>query len=406
MNEAMLRQLLREAPVPEAEGAERRGLALVEAAFAEQGLAEPAGRRAPSLPRLAIALAIATLVAALLLSPAGAAVRDWVDDVFTAQVTRQGPGLAEIPGGGRLLVQSQAGPWVVQPDGSRRLLGDFEEATWSPRGLFVATVAGDTLSAVEPDGTPRWSLSTGAAIADPRWSPANYPFRIAYRSGRGLRVTAADGTGDELIDPSVAPVAPAWSPLGPYLLAYVDAGGGLRIADTESGEIVASAAAMSGVERIEWASSGLILEASGSALRVRPATVSKLAQEIALGPARRLALPPGAVVRDTALEPSGKTIAAVLGVRNRLGPRGLLVLFAGGGGQRRLFNAPGRLSEVAWSPNDERLLIAWPSADQWLFLPAGGRQEGRSVTGVSTAFAPGEPSAAFPRVEGWCCHAR
>lgn len=406
MNEARLRELLREVRVPDGEGAERRGLAVVEAAFAERAVEEPAGRHAPSLPRLAIALAIATLLTALLLSPAGAAVRDWVDEVFTAKVSRQGPGLAEIPGGGRLLVQSQAGPWIVQPDGSRRLLGDFAEATWSPRGLFVATVAGDTLSALEPDGTPRWSLSTGALVADPRWSPTGYPFRIAYRSGRGLRVTAADGTGDKLIDPSVAPVAPAWSPLGPYLLAYVDAGGALRIADTESGEILASAATMSGIERIEWASSGLILEATRSALRVQPTTITKLGPEIEIGPARRLALPPGAVVRDSALAPSGKTIAAVLGVRNRLGPRGLLLLFAGGGGQRRLFNAPGRLSEVAWSPNDQRLLIAWPSADQWLFLPTGARQEGRSVTGVSNAFAPGEPSAAFPRVEGWCCHAR
>ena len=406
MNETRLRELLREAPVPGDEGAQRRGLAVVEAAFAERATREPASRRAPSLPRLAVALAIVTLLAALLLSPAGAAVRDWVDDVFTARVSRQGPGLAEIPGGGRLLVQSQAGPWVVQPDGSRRLLGDFEGATWSPRGLFVATVAGDTLSAVEPDGTPRWSLSTGAPVADPRWSPSGFPYRIAYRSGRGLRVTAADGTGDRPIDPSIAPVAPAWSPFGPYLLAYVDAGGVLRIVNSESGETVASAPAVSGVERIEWAASGLILEAARSALRIRPTTIDKLAGGIELGPARRLALSPGSVVRDTALAPSGKTIAAVLGVRNRLGPRGLLLLFAGGGGQRRLFNAPGQLSEVAWSPNDQRLLIAWPSADQWLFLPTGGRQEGRSVTGVAAAFAPGEPTAAFPRLEGWCCHAR
>ncbi len=400
MNEARLRQLLREAPVPGSEAAEQRGLGVLEAAFEERRRERP---RATSLPRLAIAFAIATLLAALLLSPAGAAVRDWVDDVFTAQAPRTGPGLAEIPGGGRLLVQSQAGPWVVQPDGSRRLLGDFEEATWSPHGLFVAAVSGRTLNALEPDGTPRWSLDAAAPISDPRWSPSG--LEIAYRSGKALRVTDADGSGDRLIDPSVAAVAPVWSPLGPSQLAYVDADGRLRIADSGSGARIASATALRGVERLEWASSGVLLEASRFAMRVRSTSIDKLAQAIALGPLRRLSLPPGASVRDTALAPSGKTIAAVLGVRSSLGPRGLLVLFAGGGGKRRLFNAPGRLSEVAWAPHDSRLLIAWPSADQWLFLPTGRGAEGRSVTGLASAFAPGRRAAAFPRIEGWCCPA-
>jgi hypothetical protein len=219
-------------------------------------------------------------------------------------------------------------------------------------------------------------------------------------------VTAADGTGDRLLDPSVAPIAPAWSPFGSHQLAYVDAGGLLRIVDADSGQALAAAPAMSGIERIEWATSGLILESAPSALRVQATTISKLAQRIEIGPARRLALPPGTVVRDTALTISGKTIAAVLEVPTRIGPRGAVVLFAGGGGKRRLFTAPGRLSEVEWSPNDERLLIAWPSADQWLFLPTNNRQEGRSVVGLAQTFAPGERAAPFPRVEGWCCHAR
>jgi hypothetical protein len=396
MNEARLRSLLRELPVPATADAERRGLGVVEAAF-EERRARPA---AVSLPRLAIALALVALLGALLLSPAGAAVRGWVDDVFTT-TPRPEPGLAEIPGGGRLLVQSAAGPWVVQADGSRRLLGDFDTATWSPRGLFVAAASGHTLTALEPDGTPHWSLEAAAPVTDPRWSPSRY--RIAYRSGAALRVTDADGTGDRLIDPATAPVAPAWSPLGVSQLAYVGADGTLRIAETESGEEIARAPALPGIERLEWTGSGLLLEASRSALRLRSTATGKLAAEIRLGPARELSLPAGAVVRDAALAPSGKTVAAVLGARNRLGPRGLLLLFAGGGGARRLLNVPGRLSEVAWSPRDDRLLIAWPSADQWLFLPIRPGREGRSVTGVAAAFAPGERAAAFPRVQGWCC---
>ncbi len=135
MSEERLRALLREEPIPGAAEAERRGLALLERAYAER---RPAAR--PVMPRLAVALAAAALLAALLLSPAGAAVRNWIGDVFTAGVRNAQPALTEVPGGGRLLVQSSRGPWVVQPDGSRRLLGHYEEASWSPHGLFVAAL--------------------------------------------------------------------------------------------------------------------------------------------------------------------------------------------------------------------------------------------------------------------------
>ena len=155
------------------------------------------------LPRLAIALAAMALLAGLILSPAGAAVREWIDDAFTDGVPNAEPSLTELPGGGRLLVRSAEGPWVVQADGSRRLLGRYREATWSPHGLFVGASAGRTLSALEPDGTPRWSISAGSAIENPRWSPSG--FRIAYRAGRDLRVVDADGTGDRSVDAGVAP---------------------------------------------------------------------------------------------------------------------------------------------------------------------------------------------------------
>lgn len=224
-----LSQALREAAIPVPAEAEERGLRVIEAAYAQR---QPQQRQV-ALPRLALALAVATLLTALLLSPAGAAVRDWVDDVVTTSTPRPEEGLAEIPGGGRLLVQSTAGPWVVQPDGSRRLLGDYDEATWSPRGLFVAVAKGRTLSAVEPDGTPRWSLTAPARVGEPRWSPSGY--RIAYRSGKALRVVVANGNGDRRIAAATATVAPSWSPSGHSQLAYVDSAGMLRIADSESG---------------------------------------------------------------------------------------------------------------------------------------------------------------------------
>lgn len=398
-SEEQLRALLREVPVPGTEAVERRGLEMTAEAFAAR---RPA-RRSP-LPRLALAAVVAALLAALLLSPAGAAVRDWVDDVFTAGVPDAEPGLTEIPGGGRLLVGSPAGPWVVQPDGSRRLLGDYREATWSPRGLFVGVVAGRALSAVEPDGSPRWSLTASAPVADPRWSPSG--FEIAYRAGAALRVVGADGAGDALLDRRIAPVPPAWSPQGLPLLAYVDLGGRLRLISIRDGAPAGSAAALPKVDSLQWAAGGSrLLEASPSAVRLRDLDPDKLAAQLDVGPPRRIPLPPGALVRDAALSPDGGSVAILI-ARGGASPHSeVLLARADGGPPRRLFGTPGRLAELAWSPGSEHLLISWPDADQWLFLPVAGRGRVRAVADIAAQFAPGGHAAAFPRLEGWCCAA-
>jgi dipeptidyl aminopeptidase/acylaminoacyl peptidase len=405
MNEARLRELLREVPVPDAGGAEQRGRAVVTAAFAERAAAgERAHDRRPSLPRLALALAIATLLAAVLLSPAGAAVRDWVDDVLSAGVRDAAPALTEIPSGGRLLVQSGEGPWVVEADGARRLLGRYDEATWSPRGLYVAAASGRTLSALEPDGDPRWSLSPGGAVADPRWSPSRY--RIAYRAGDSLRVTGADGTGDRALDRRVEPLPPSWSSRGLPLLAYVSSGGELRIAETESGSIARAAApALPGVANLEWSpDDSALLETGGGALRIREVGLDKLIARIRIGSPRELSLPKSAAIRDAAFAPDGNRLAVLL----RFGPgapRSAIVLAdPQGGPPHTLFATPGRLAELAWSPDGSRLLIAWPEADQWLFVPADGRSRVRAIGDIAAQFAPGhEAAATFPRVAGWCC---
>ncbi|HEX4669185.1 MAG TPA: hypothetical protein VH275_04320 [Solirubrobacterales bacterium] len=402
MNEAGLRSLLREAPIPLGEDAERRGLEVVSEAFAQ-------GRRArrSSLPRLALALAIATLLAALLLSPAGAAVRDWVGDVFTAGVPDAEPGLTEIPGGGHLLVQTPAGPWMVHPDGSRRLLGGYRYATWSPHGYFVAATSGHTLNAIEPDGTPRWSLSARAPATYPRWSPSG--FRIAYRAGRTLRVVAGDGTGDALVATNVADLPPVWSPLGLGLIAYVETGAGIRIANTETGQIVGSAGALDGIETLGWTTDGsLLLEASRRSLALRRVTMSKLASNLHLGPARPVGLPDGATVRSAAFSPSGKAVAVLLGLpaSAAAGLRSEVALIdTASRSPRRIFAVRGRLSGLAWSPGGKRLLTSWPDADQWIFIPTDGRGRVRAVDGIAAAFDPGKPrSSSFPRVEAWCCN--
>jgi len=413
MSNDRIGRALRDAAIPEPPDAEERGGRIIAAAFEERqsgrsevrGAMTPStseGRRRRPAARLALGLSLATLLAALLLSPAGAAVRDWVGEVVESPAPKPEPELARIPGGGRLLVQSAAGPWVVQPDGSRRLLGDYEEASWSPHGLFVAAAKGRTLSAVEPGGTPHWSLTSGARVRTPRWAPAGE--RIAYRSAEELRIVAGDGTDDRLLARSTAPVAPAWSPRGDPGLAYVTGDGRLRVVYSETGEELAGGPTLPHISRLEWGAGGTaILEASPRDLRLRGIWVRKIALIRKLGEARTLPLPAGSSLVGAALAPKKQAVAAVVTHWRDHGTHSEVLLFAPGAEKpRSLLTVPGSLGEVAWSPDGRRLLVAWPGADQWLFLPVG-RGKARAVADISHAFSPGGDAASFPRVEGWCC---
>jgi hypothetical protein len=435
MRRDVLGEALRETPIPVPPEAEERGRRVVAASFEQRRAGRfsvPGGRKGasrerlgpgsqvPSLPRLALGLALTTLLAALLLSPAGADVRGWVGDAFTSSAPRPEPTLARIPGGGQLLVQSGEGPWVVQPDGSRRLLGDYETASWSPHGLFVAAAKGRTLSALEPDGTPRWSITApkrvafpGRRVAAPSWSPSGE--RILYRSGSDLRVIAGDGTEDHLlarsIDAGTAPdarispayVAPAWSPTGENALAYVTGTGRLRILDSETGAILAAAPAMHGITWMDWADRGRkILEASVGALRLRPVLPAGHPSRPALGKAQRVPLPAGATVVDAALAPDRPFVTASITYWKKRGTHSEVFVFRPGKKPQILLTVPGSLGQVDWSPDGRRVLAAWPGANQWLFLPVGNGK-GRAIANISRAFSPGGRPTVFPVIEGWCC---
>ncbi|HEY6550665.1 MAG TPA: hypothetical protein VIY71_05635 [Solirubrobacterales bacterium] len=405
MNEDRLRALLRETPAPGEEAAAQRGLRVASEAFARR---EPPRRRAR--PRLGLAFAIGVLLAGLTLSPAGAKVRDWIGDVFTAGVPNAERALTDLPGGGRLLVQTQDGAWVVQPDGSRRLLGRFQDATWSPHGLFVAATDGHTLSALDPEGNLRWSISAGAATSDPRWS-AGSGFRIAYRADSTLRVVGADGSKDGLkdglLDPQAAAVAPVWSPQGLHLLVYADAAQRLRVVNADTAEVLGSAKALPGVGLLDWSADGsMLLETSPRALRIRAVRTSKLVEELALEAPRDVRLAAAASVETAAFSPNGATVAALLysrGNGTKPAHSEVVVVDPAGGPPRRLFSVSGRLSDLAWSPDGRWLLVSWPDADQWLFIPVGGPGKIRAIGGISGEFAPGEGDSSFPRIDGWCC---
>jgi WD40-like Beta Propeller Repeat len=400
IDEQKLRERLREAPLPGADAAERRGRAVVMAAFDERAK-QPQPRRTP-LPRLAIALAAVTLLAALLLSPAGASVRHWIGDVFEPGVRNAEPALTRVPGGGRLAVTSPTGPWVVQPNGERRLLGHYREATWSPHGLYLAAVSGQTLTALQPDGTPRWSIDAPRRVTDPRWSPSGY--RIAYRAGGELRVVHADGSAPTGLRAKSAPIAPSWSPSGLPQLAYVDARGRVTLAAANSGERLAAAPALERITGLEWSSDGQLLEVSPVAVRLRPVAFVKLHAGLRLGRPRPVSLPGSARVLGASISPDGSALAVLRqfgGVAQTRAEVDLVGLRSGR--VRRLFRTPGRLGEIAWSPDSSRLLITWPQADQWLFVPVQGHARVQAVGDISRQFAPGTSRAAFPRVAGWCC---
>ena len=141
-----------------------RAWSVVEAAFTERA---PVSR--PShWPRVAaVALAVGALVAATLSSP-GRAVLDEIREVVG--VERAQPALFSLPAPGRLLVASDAGVWVVSEDGSRRLLGDYREATWSPFGRFVAATRDERARGARAGRQTSAGRSPGPGVESPRWA--------------------------------------------------------------------------------------------------------------------------------------------------------------------------------------------------------------------------------------------
>jgi hypothetical protein len=399
MDEKRLRVGLRDVPVPEADAAERRAWELVTTAYEDRPAdASPARRR--RRPAVAAAALAALGALALALTPAGAAVTDWIGDTLGPGRDDAKPALTRLPAPGQLLVTTDAGVWIVRDDGSRRLLGDYDEATWSPRGRYVAVAQGRELSAVDPRGQLRWSISR-RRISDPRWSP-NEGFRVAYLSGGELRVVWGDGTNDRPLAPA-APVAPAWQPrTGPRnVLAYVDPHGRLRLVDADSGRGIAAGPRVAAPVELQWSSDGSrLLLLSRSTLRV-------------LDPA-------GAVVARARFAAGLEGVAAafrpgttdIVTIRRSVGTpvRSEVVMTRYGSGpdrDRPLFTGVGRFEGLAYSPDGRRLLVGWRDADQWLFLPSGRGGRVETVGNLARQFDSGRADGpvSFPLVGGWCCRA-
>jgi hypothetical protein len=217
--------------IPREHDARARTWSVVARAFHER---QPARPRA-QWPRVAaVAIALAALAAAALSSP-GRAVLDEVREVVG--VERSQPALFSLPAEGRLLVTSDAGVWVVQEDGSKRLLGPYREASWSPFGRFVVAARANELAALEPNGDVRWTLAR-PGVRSPRWTGSETDTRIAYVDRTGVRVVGGDGRGDRLI--AAAARGPlAWRPGQRFVLAYTDRRGRRTRYDVTADRILA-----------------------------------------------------------------------------------------------------------------------------------------------------------------------
>jgi WD40-like Beta Propeller Repeat len=417
MNENRLRELLQADATAAEREAEERGWAVVKAAYAERA----PGPRPRSQRALVLALAGAALLVALLLSPAGAQVREWIEDVVQPGEEDAAPSLTALPAPGRLLVESESGPWIVNEDGSKRHLPAYDEATWSPNGRFVAVSRGRELIAVVADpettgdqvGVYRWSYGAPTRVHDVAWAPSGT--RIAYRTGDDLRLIRGDGVEPRVLVDDIAPVAPTWQPLSPAeraavdpatgivaearnVLAYVDADQVVRVIRVDSGkELWHSAPFGGGVRALAWSPDGRSLLAMGTSFYSLH------------GPNGRTTLkgPTDASVTGAAFSPAGGEVAVTHAVEGAGGTRSVVsvIELAGGSAQeRRLYSGPGRFTDVTWSPDGSTLLVAWPAADQWLFLDPDQPSKVEAITRISRQFDPGSRGpAAFPRISGWCC---
>jgi hypothetical protein len=373
----------------------------------EQGLAATSPKHRPLAPRRIAAVCAGLLAtAALALTPAGATVTNWIDDAVSPEPAETSV-LRAVPSGGSLLVQSPAGSWVVQPDGSRRLLGSYLAASWSPRGLYAAVSGKRELSAVEPGGTPHWVIPTTSRPAGVRWAPSGQ--RIAYLQGDGndglsrLQLVAGDSTGARTLANAVQPVAPAWKPAdegasSPNLLAYVDRYGIVRAIDADSGAAIGEARASSLPSAIVWIGGSRLIAIEHDRVEL-----------LELGGVTRTVFRPvEGAIDSAAYSPATGALAVLIRAGGGGRSQSRLVLqrqaLNAGATARVLFSGLGRYQGPVFSSDGSRIQLGWPSANQWLFVKTGAGEHGVSTVGaIRHQFDPDGGGGRFPAVSGWCC---
>jgi hypothetical protein len=390
VNERELRRRLEAVRVPGEEEAADRAWLLVRAAYEERERVHwTTSRRRPLLVLVA---AGALVIAAL--TPPGMAVVDRVRDAVGREEPQ--PALVRLPAAGRLLVETEAGPWVVNEDGSKRLLGDYSGASWSPRGLFVVATSRQRLTTLEPaGGQVRWTLprsSTGA-----RWSGGGGDTRIAYLSGRALHVVAGDGSPDFVLAPQVAPVPPAWKG-DTHILAYAGVDKRVHVVAVDSRKALWRTPRIQGIRGVDFGPRGrlVVITERNAALYGRRGLIRLAATDL---PPRNVVLGAVAVGADEVVyaeyDHAADTTALVRAACFAPGPCRLI-------GPSRIFQGGGRVRDLTLSPDGRWLAATWPAAEQFLFFPLGHPGRVRSVPYVASEFEPDSPlMGTFPRLAGW-----
>jgi len=346
--------------IPGEHDARERTWRVLQTAFVERERVTWPRRHARSL---VLAAAGAAIVTAAVTPPGQSVVNSIRDAVGREKVVGVRPAhqeLVRLPAPGPLLLQSRRGPWIVQPTGSRRLLGRYSMASWSPHGKFVAAVRYRyELVALDPKGIIRWVRGRKQVIRFPRWSYEGY--RIAYLSNETLRVINGDGTGDRGLGDADPRVAPAWN-AGTHEVAWVGRDGDVRVADADSRRPPERVRESRRIVALAWRDG-----------------------ELSAVPLRLDGIP--GTVAAAAFAANGRTAEIV-----RSAGRSRVYLE-----DRLVFSGAGIMDSVAFSPDSHWLVVGWRSADQLVFIRVNPPKL-YAVSNVTRQFGP-----AFPTLAGWCC---
>ena len=362
--------------VPIPPGAEERAHEVAMAAFASH---RPVPRRR-TYWRPALALAVVAAAVGILASPPGRSVIQSIREAVGVKKAQRE--LFSLPAPGRLLVNSAHGAWVVQQNGSTRLLGPYREASWSPFGRFVVALKGSELVTMEPTGKVHWTLARPGLQA-PSWGGQHENTRIAFLSDRNLHVVAGDGTGDRTrCADSVAQVAPVWQPGSLSLLAFASVDGRVHVYDVATCRLIMRTSPRAAPTKLQWSSDGkLLLALSPSSIRVYDLHGRVVAQDD----------PSDATYdADATFLPRSHQVAVV---RIHGAQADVFLLRSG----RTLFHVVGGLRQAVPSPDGRWLLLTSPVADQWIFVRLGGTHAIRAFSSIERQFAGGR----FPTVSGW-----
>jgi dipeptidyl aminopeptidase/acylaminoacyl peptidase len=365
--------------------AQDRAWEVVRRAFEERTVAPRRSRRWVAV----VAVAAAAVIVTAVVSPPGRAVFQRVREAVG--VEHADPALFSLPAPGRLLVVSEngGGVWLVHDDGFKRRLGPYDDAQWSPHGLYVVAIRGNELFALDVDKGVRWTLAR-RHVSFPRWEGTKTDTRIAYLTPAGLHVVAGDGTDDRLLARHVAAVPPAWQPAQMHTVAYATAARSVVLRSADTNEVLWRAPLQAAPQSLVWSSDGHLLAA------VSPQRIEVLTST---GKVARLISTLTGTFETAAFRPGAHQLAVSIGYTGRSETK--LIIVDHPGSARLLFAGPGRFGDIAWSPNGRWLLVDWPTANQWVFLHGSRvhavsniREEFRRVDDVV-------PSLRF--ANRWCC---